>query len=125
MARAAACTALGARGASPRPTARAPHQPRAPSPPPPPPPQVKDIKRQDRRLGDLIEGKAALIVNTASACGFTGQYKGLEELHQKYKDRGLVVIGCECARAWARVRPPCARACAAAAPGGAGVCAPH
>lgn len=37
--------------------------------------------------------KVLLIVNTASECGFTKQYKGLQELHTKYKDRGLVIIG--------------------------------
>jgi glutathione peroxidase len=44
---------------------------------------------------DLSEyrGKAMLIVNTASKCGFTSQYEGLQELHETYDDRGLVVIG--------------------------------
>jgi len=34
-----------------------------------------------------------LIVNTASECGFTGQYKDLEKLYEEYKDKGLVIIG--------------------------------
>jgi glutathione peroxidase len=43
-----------------------------------------------------FEGKPILIVNTASACGFTPQFAGLEELHQAYAGRGLVVLGFPC-----------------------------
>jgi glutathione peroxidase len=40
-----------------------------------------------------LDGKAVLIVNVASRCGYTPQYAGLESLYKKYKDRGLVVLG--------------------------------
>jgi glutathione peroxidase len=45
---------------------------------------------------EQFRGKALLIVNTASACGFTPQFGGLEKLHQTYGDRGLVVLGFPC-----------------------------
>lgn len=47
------------------------------------------------RLADF-KGKVLLIVNTASQCGFTPQYAGLEKLYRTYKDRGFVVLGFPC-----------------------------
>jgi len=48
---------------------------------------------KDIPLCDLTTGKPLLVVNTASHCGFTPQFKQLEAIHQEYKDKGLVVIG--------------------------------
>ena len=45
---------------------------------------------------DRYRGKALLIVNVASRCGFTPQYRGLEALYRKYKDEGFVVLGFPC-----------------------------
>lgn len=56
---------------------------------------VCDIKGEKTTLASL-QGRVALIVNTASQCGFTPQYQGLETLYQQYKDRDFVVLGFPC-----------------------------
>lgn len=57
--------------------------------------KYRTIEGKDASLADF-KGKPILIVNTASECGFTPQYEGLENLYKEFKDQGLVVIGFPC-----------------------------
>jgi len=57
--------------------------------------EALQINGQSTPLSNF-KGQALLIVNTASACGFTPQFAGLEELHKTYGDKGLVVLGFPC-----------------------------
>lgn len=56
---------------------------------------VKTMDGETKKLSDY-KGKAILIVNVASKCGYTPQYEGLEKIYLKYKDRGFEVLGFPC-----------------------------
>ena len=61
---------------------------------------IYDFKVQKRKEGELdlaqLQGKVLLIVNTATGCGFTPQYEGLEKMYEKYHDKGFEVLDFPC-----------------------------
>jgi len=57
--------------------------------------EAKSLDGKPVQLQDF-KGKALLIVNTASKCGFTPQYQGLEEIYKRFRDRGLMILGFPC-----------------------------
>ena len=57
--------------------------------------KVKNIENEDVSLSDY-KGKVLLIVNTATGCGFTPQYEGLEAIYEKYKDQNFEILDFPC-----------------------------
>ena len=57
---------------------------------------VTTLAGEETTFGKLVGGKVALVVNVASYCGFTPQYKGLQNLHTSFADRGFTVVGFPC-----------------------------
>ncbi len=57
--------------------------------------EAKSLDGKPVQLQDF-KGKVLLIVNTASKCGFTPQYQGLEDVYKRFRDRGLVILGFPC-----------------------------
>ena len=57
--------------------------------------EINSLQGKPMNLADYA-GKVVLVVNTASKCGLTPQYEGLQALYEQYRDRGLVIIGAPC-----------------------------
>ena len=57
--------------------------------------EINSLQGKPMNLADY-DGKVVLVVNTASKCGLTPQYEGLQALYEQYRDRGLVIIGAPC-----------------------------
>lgn len=55
--------------------------------------KMKTLAGEEVDLSQKYEGKVVLLVNVASQCGYTPQYEGLQQLHAKYSDRGLAIVG--------------------------------